>query len=106
MPAQHQGVSSERDAPAPEPDLTCVEPVAPGDNCRERDDRGPCRERFPGGSQKPPSLLVYRYRAGERHDRPSRKEDERGHVAIADQMDQRPEADPGQERMTGDPDDA
>src|SRR5512133_2341005 len=100
MSAQHQGVSSECDTPSPEPDLTCIEPVAPGDNCRERDDRGLCRERLPGGSQKSLPLLVYRYRAGERHDRPSSKEDERGHVAIADQMDQCPEADPG------DPDDA
>src|SRR5271166_5018708 len=103
--AQHQRISDKGDAPAPCSNLAQPEPISPGSNRCKRYDGGLCRERLPGGTQKTLALSIDRHGTGESYDCPSRKKDERGDVAVTDQMHYRPEADPRQEWMTGDPDD-
>src|SRR5271155_34986 len=106
MSAKKQGIDHKSGAPAPCSDLTRAKPISPRSNRGERNDRGLRRERFPGGTQKTPALSIDRYGTGESDDSLGREKDERGDIAVANQMHERPEADPGQERVTGDPNDA
>ena len=66
--------------------LAQPEPISPGSNRCKRYDGGLCRERLPGGTQKTPALSIDRHGTGESYDCPSRKKDERGDVAVTDQM--------------------
>lgn len=104
--AQQQRIDEHRDGPAPEPDLTGDEPVPPGRDGGEGNDRGLHRKGLPGGgAQEPPALGVDRHGASQGDDGPGREKQERRRIAIADEMHQRPDPDPDQERMTRDPDD-
>src|SRR5262249_491373 len=102
---QHQQIGENSDGPAPEPDLTRDEPVPPCRDGGEWNNRGLSGKWVPGGAQMPSAPCIGRHGASEGYDCPSREKEEGRHIAVADQMHQRPEADPSQEWMARDPDD-
>src|SRR6202011_3112362 len=104
--AQHHGVGNDGGDPSPCRDLTGVEPGTAGGNRRERDDRGLRREGLPTRTKRAATLGVDRHGSGQCGDGKGAKEDERGDIAVGDQMHYRPQADANEEWMACNPHDA
>jgi hypothetical protein len=82
-PAVHIGAPHNRPHSA-------VEPGTAGSNRRERDDRGLRREDLPARTKRAATLGVDRHGSGQCGDGKGAKEDERGDIAVGDQMQRRP----------------
>jgi transposase len=104
--AEHQQIDDHGEAPAPCTNFAWTKPISPSGNCREWNDGGLCRKRLPCAAQQTLAFSVDRYCPGESYDSPNSEKDERGRIAVANQVHERPKADTRQERMSGDPDDA
>jgi transposase len=91
--AEHQQIDDHGEAPAPCTNFAWTKPISPSGNCREWNDGGLCRKRLPCAAQQTLALSVDRYCPGESYDSPNSEKDDRGRIAVANQVHERPKAD-------------
>lgn len=102
MKGEEEGVEPEPERDPPPAELCRRERVPAGGDGGEGHRRGDRREPVPAIAEGLASLGVDRARADERQEKERPEQDERGGIAVRDQVRRRPDGDPGEEGMAGD----
>jgi len=102
MSAQHQGVGHQSGNKAPGADFLQADTVAAAQDRPERHNRGLRGEGSPSRALQASALGIDRRYAGKRHNAPCGEEHEGSDIAVGDQMHERPDRHPDQERMARD----